>query len=200
MRWLINQIVDSGQSVNVPEFTPEYFPGDDLFSILRPTGLPIGNLTSQLWANVYLNGFDHFVKRTLRCPAYLRYVDDCLLFGDYKTELWDCLKQMIRYLYRMRLLLHSGSQPRPVSDGVPFLGFVTYPDKRLLKRRKGIAFQRTLKRLEHSFRRNKVSLVDVTIRIQAWVNHCSYGNTAGLRVSVLGRVCFHRNGRKRHPE
>ena len=65
-----------------------YFPGDDLLAALRPRGLPIGNLTSQFWANGYLNPFDHFVKRELRCPAYLRYVDDFLLFGDDKASLW----------------------------------------------------------------------------------------------------------------
>jgi hypothetical protein len=57
-----------------------YFPGDDLFAVLRPRGLPIGNLTSQFWANVYLNPFDHFIKRILRCHGYVRYVDDLLFF------------------------------------------------------------------------------------------------------------------------
>ncbi len=58
-----------------------YFPGDDLFAICRPRGLPIGNLTSQFWANVLLDPIDHFVKRELRCPGYVRYVDDLLLFS-----------------------------------------------------------------------------------------------------------------------
>ena len=58
------------------EYDMVYFPGDDLFAANRPRGLPIGNLTSQFWANCYLNAFDHFVTRELGCPAYLRYVDD----------------------------------------------------------------------------------------------------------------------------
>jgi len=49
-----------------------FFPGDDLFAASRPCGLPIGNLTSQSLANCYLNSFDHFVKRELHCPAYVR--------------------------------------------------------------------------------------------------------------------------------
>jgi len=53
-----------------------YFPGDDLLAAARPRGLPIGNLTSQNWANVYLNDLDQFVKHRLRCHAYLRYADD----------------------------------------------------------------------------------------------------------------------------
>ena len=65
-----------------------YFPGDDLLAATRPRGLPIGNLTSQNWANVYLNDLDQFVKHELRCRAYLRYCDDFLLFADDKATLW----------------------------------------------------------------------------------------------------------------
>jgi RNA-directed DNA polymerase len=74
--WLIDGILHSGRGVLRDAYDMVYFPGDDLFAPLRPRGLPIGNLTSQFWANVYLNPFDHFVKRVLRCPGYVRYVDD----------------------------------------------------------------------------------------------------------------------------
>ncbi|NIA29056.1 MAG: hypothetical protein GWP06_03975 [Actinobacteria bacterium] len=82
--WLIKKILQSGVDVLSEEYEMSYFPGDDLFAPLRPRGLPIGNLTSQFWANCFLNPFDHFVKRELRCPAYLRYVDDFLLFSNSK--------------------------------------------------------------------------------------------------------------------
>ena len=73
--WLIDQIIDNS---NHQEAHLQWFPGDDLFSpIERKRGLPIGNLTSQFWGNVYLNRFDHFVKEELRVPGYIRYVDDC---------------------------------------------------------------------------------------------------------------------------
>jgi RNA-directed DNA polymerase len=75
--WLCDQILASGVGVLSEVYEMVYFTQDDLFAASRPRGLPIGNLTSQFWGNVYLNGFDHFVKRELRCPAYLRYVDDC---------------------------------------------------------------------------------------------------------------------------
>ncbi len=62
--------------------------GEDLFSVRRiARGLPIGNLTSQFWANVYLNALDHFVKHELRCKGYVRYMDDFLLFGHDKATL-----------------------------------------------------------------------------------------------------------------
>ncbi len=74
--WLCDQIMASGAGVLADEYDMVYFPGDDLFAALRRRGLPIGNLTSQFWSNCYLDPFDHFVKRELRCKAYLRYVDD----------------------------------------------------------------------------------------------------------------------------
>ena len=79
--WLVDLILYSGRGVLSEEYEMRWFPGDDLFAALRPRGLPIGNLTSQFWANCYLNPFDHFVKRELGCPGYVRYVDDLLLFG-----------------------------------------------------------------------------------------------------------------------
>ena len=84
--WLIERILASGRGVLSEEYDMVYFPNDDLFSINRPRGLPIGNLTSQWWANCYLNPFDQFVKRELGCHGYLRYVDDFLLFSNNKRE------------------------------------------------------------------------------------------------------------------
>ena len=84
--WLCDRILQSGAGVLSEEYEMVYFEGDDIFSVNRPRGLPIGNLTSQFWANVYLNQFDHFVKRELKCPAYLRYVDDFLLFSADASE------------------------------------------------------------------------------------------------------------------
>jgi len=79
---------NSGAEVLKGEYALVWFPGDDLLSPLqRPRGLPIGNLTSQFWSNCYLDPFDHFIKRELRCGAYLRYVDDFAVFGDSKRQL-----------------------------------------------------------------------------------------------------------------
>jgi hypothetical protein len=69
---LCAKIIDSGAGVLTAEYDMRYFPGDNLFAADRPRGLPIGNLTSQFWANVYLDRLDQFVKHTLRCPAYVR--------------------------------------------------------------------------------------------------------------------------------
>lgn len=65
-----------------------WFPGDDLFAANRPRGLPVSNLTSQFWSNCYLNPLDWFITQDLGCSAYLRYVDDFVLFSDSKRQLY----------------------------------------------------------------------------------------------------------------
>jgi len=162
-----------------------------LFAVYRDRGLPIGNLTSQFWANVFLNSFDHFVKRELRCKGYLRYVDDFLLFADDKDTLWRWKNAIVARLKKMRLSIHPHAHPRPVSEGIPFLGFTIYPDKSRIKRRKGIYFQRKLKRLVKEYYAGNVELSNVNASVQGWVNHVRYGNTVGLRKSVLGKNLYH---------
>jgi len=151
------------------------------------SGLPIGNLTSQFWANVYLNPFDHFVKRELRCKGYVRYVDDVLLFAEDKATLWSWRAAIVERLARFRLTIHPGAHPRPVSEGVPFLGFVTFPYRRRLKRRKGVYYQRKLRALIAAYQAGEIPLEQVTASVQGWVNHVRYGNTVGLRKAVLGQ-------------
>ncbi|MEH6824433.1 MAG: reverse transcriptase/maturase family protein [Motiliproteus sp.] len=68
-------------------------------------GLPIGNLTSQYFANLYLNDTDHWIKQHLKAPAYLRYVDDLMLLGDDKAQLWNCRDHMIERLENLGLQL-----------------------------------------------------------------------------------------------
>ena len=144
--WLADRIMDGGAGVLANEYAMVYFPGDDLFAANRPRGLPIGNLTSQFWANVYLNELDQFVKRELRCPAYLRYVDDMLLFADDKRQLWAWKDAICGRLAKLRLTIHvRESTVYPVATGIPFLGFRVYPDHRRLKRRNGVAFARRLR-------------------------------------------------------
>ena len=79
---LCHTLIAGGRDVLAEAYTPVLFPGDDLFALNRPRGLPIGNLTSQFWANVMLHPLDLFIKQELHCRAYLRYCDDLLLFAD----------------------------------------------------------------------------------------------------------------------
>ena len=185
---LVDHILDGGKGVPSEEYTMVYFSGDDLFAINRPRGLPIGNLTSQFWANVYLNPFDHYVKRSLRCRGYVRYVDDMLLFGDDPSTLWTWKQAVEKRLAHLRLTIHPGAQPRPVREGIPFLGFTVFPNRRRLKRRKGVHFQRRLKALLFAFMNGEIREEQLSASIHGWVNHVRYGNTRGLQQAVLRPV------------
>ncbi len=186
--WLCQQIIESGTGVLSEEYHMTWFPGDDLLAAARPRGLPIGNLTSQFWANVYLSVFDHFVQRELRCAAYLRYVDDFLLFADDKAILWQWKTAIEQRLARLRLTIHPGAHPRPVTEGFPFLGFVIYPRRRRLKRRKGIYFQRKLHKMLADFHAGRLPPERLAACVQGWANHARFGNTVGLRKAVLGQA------------
>ncbi len=183
---LIDLILESGRGVLAEMYDMVYFPGDDLLAASRPRGLPIGNLTSQFWANVYLNSFDHFVKRELRCRAYLRYVDDFLLFAADKATLWGWKKALVERLARLRLVIHSAAHPRPATEGIPFLGFIVYPESRRLKRRNGLAFRRHFLSLLAAYRVGEIPLDYLDASVLGWINHACYANTTGLRRAVLG--------------
>jgi retron-type reverse transcriptase len=186
-RWLIDQILESGAGVLAQEYDMVYFPGDDLLAAIRPRGLPIGNLTSQFWANCYLNELDQFIKRELKCPAYLRYVDDFLLFGHSKQQLWDWKAAINTFLPRLRLTMHQASSTvYPVANGIPFLGFVTYPTHRLLKRRNGLAFRRRFKAQLRQLAAGQLDYAGVTASVRGWLAHASHGQTYGLRRALLG--------------
>ncbi len=186
--WLIDRILESGQGVLAEQYKMVYFSGDDLFAVNRPRGLPIGNLTSQFWANCYLNAFDHFVKRDLGCKGYVRYVDDFLLFADDKPILWQWLATMRDKLAELRLALHPGAHPRPVTEGIPFLGFVVYPDYRRVKRRKVVHYKRNLKKLLHEYRLGNIAQERVQASVCGWINHVRYADTWRLRETVLRDV------------
>lgn len=131
------------------------------------------------------------MTRELRPPAYLRYVDDFLLFGDDKSQLWACRGAMIERLAGLRLTIHEESaQVRPTAHGIPFLGFVVYPTHRLLKRRKGIAYRRRLAGLLDAYRRGEIGRDAVGQSVLGWINHVRYGDTWGLRRAILREVCL----------
>ncbi|GAB4450238.1 MAG: RNA-directed DNA polymerase [Anaerolineae bacterium] len=185
--WLIDRIIASGEGVQSEAYQMRWFDGDDLFAALRPRGLPIGNLTSQFWANCYLNPLDHFIKRELRCRGYLRYVDDLALFSNDKADLWRWRAGLVERLGQLRLTCHAEAQPRSVCEGIPFLGYVIFPQRRQLKRRKGIYYRRHLYRLFEMYRAGQIPLDDVSASVQGWANYVSYGNTIGLRRAIFSR-------------
>ena len=185
---LIRKILTSGKDVLTGNYDMVYFKGDSLLDVCRDRGLPIGNLTSQFWANCYLNPFDHFVKRELRCPGYVRYVDDFILFGNCKKTMHQWLGAIVWRMARLRLTIHEGAHPRPVTEGIPFLGFVVYPERRRLKRRKGVFYRKRLKKMIEEYRDGQITMEQLNNSVRGWVNHVRFANSIGLRKEIF-RQC-----------
>lgn len=115
--------------------------------VSRAKGLPLGNLTSQLFANVYLNPFDHFLKEQLRAEVYLRYSDDFVIASKDRAWLEDQILVIASFLKTVLVLdLHPQKMfIRPWHWGIDWLGYVVYPDRVIMR---GISKRRMCNRLD----------------------------------------------------
>jgi RNA-directed DNA polymerase len=125
-------------------------PHKTLFKARPECGLPIGNLTSQFFANVSLDALDQFIKHTLKARYYVRYCDDLVLLSTEKPQLEDWEQRIAEFLdERLRLSVNERRSLRPVSDGLDFLGYITRPHYRLARRRVVGALWERLSLAEH---------------------------------------------------
>ena len=196
--WLIDTIID-GSNPQGQEL--EYFPGDDLLTPLwHRRGLPIGNLTSQFFANLYLSPFDHFVKEQLKANKYLRYVDDFALFSDDRAFLAEARIAIEHYLSGLRLRIHPiKSQLAATRHGANFVGFRILPSgegfsravrirvrNRSLRRARG-----RLREMQQAYTAGELSLEALVQRLQSWEAHLLHGDTHHLRRDIFDRTVFH---------
>lgn len=198
IRWLIRLLLESGVGALESEADRPWFAGDDLFAATRPRGLPIGNLTSQFWSNVYLDPIDHFMKRTMRVPVYLRYVDDFALFANDKCHLWAAKQALIERLAKLRLRLHvAQAQVAPTAVGTPWLGFVVYPDRRRIKARNVRHFTRRFRAQWDAYQEGRLSFAALDASVCGWLAFIRHAHTWGLKDHVVGPWPPHGQGRCR---
>ena len=189
--WLIDTIIDAS---NPQEDASFYFPGDTLFTPTeRRRGLPIGNLTSQFFANAYLNGFDHYVKETLKAAQYIRYVDDFALFSDDLSFLREAQEAIRQYLNQLRLQLHPvKSQIRATKVGANFLGFRVLPDRIRVRSENLRRARRRFKKIQQQYLRREIGLNKVNQSVQSWLAHLDHGDTWRLREKIFTSLVFKR--------
>ncbi|MEI7842866.1 MAG: RNA-directed DNA polymerase [Gallionellaceae bacterium] len=178
---LMDAIIDGS---NPQEPVNLIFPSDDLFApYQRRRGLPIGNLTSQLFGNIYLNGLDHFVKEVLRVQGYVRYVDDFAIFHDDTAMLAHWQQQIARYLEGRRMVLHP-RKTRIVACAEPaeFLGLVLHGNGyRRLPEGNVRRFRNRLRGLRDQWRVGTIEAEAIQQRVQSWIAHAEHANTWRLR-------------------
>ena len=159
----------------------------DSFSISDGRGLPIGNLTSQYFANHYLSGVDHHVKEQLRIPCYVRYMDDMLLFGHDEAFLHDAVYCLQERLDEIGLSLKTPVF-RDVHQGVDFLGYKIYPRKRLLERRSKIRFARKMREYMENLNRAIWAEKEYAEHVLPLIAFVRQAATKRYRMSVNSRL------------
>lgn len=150
-------------------------------------GIPIGNLTSQLFANVYMNEFDQFVKHRLRVKHYARYTDDFLMVGSSREELTELVPTIGDFLGReLALTLHPGKiAVRSVYHGVDFLGYVVLPGHRLLRTKtKRRMFVKMGRKME-DYRLGRITRTSVERSLQSYLGVLSHANAHRLTEKLL---------------
>jgi retron-type reverse transcriptase len=163
-------------------------PGGDLFALRRiARGLPIGNLTSQFWANVYLNPLDQFVKHELRCQGYVRYMDDFVLFHHDRQCLRDWGAALKERLGALRLEMHPDKYGMgPTRRGVDFCGFVVFADGRIRVRTATVRrFHRRYRARLAAVNRHELDIRVVMDSVRAWIGHVRHAQSWNLRRAVL---------------
>lgn len=163
-----------------------------------PDGLPIGNLTSQLLANVYLHELDIFAKHSLRERHYMRYMDDFCIVHHDKAHLQQLRATIEAFLWReLRLTTNAKTQVFPVAmshgRGLDFLGYRIWPTHRRLRKSSISRMSRTLRKLQKQYARGQVGLDKISQSVSSWLAHAAHADTLGLRRSLLSRFAFIRS-------
>lgn len=176
--WLLREIVDS--------FFSEY---SDIFTT---RGLPIGNLTSQLFANIYLNELDQFVKNKMRLKLYARYTDDFVIVWKNERELKSMLSEIRSFLKdRLSLELHPKKIViRKYSQGIDFLGYIVLPHYQLLRTKTKRRVFKKLKMRIGRYRAGEISEKSLNQSLQSYLGVLSHADTYNLRQKLLNQFWF----------
>lgn len=148
--------------------------------------MPLGNLTSQFFANVYLHELDYFIKNILKVKFYIRYVDDFVILHHSRKQLEIWKKQIDEFLLReLRLELHAQkSRVIPVARGIDFVGFRNFCRYSVLR-------NRSLQKMKKNVRLFEKSLIDfrfLSESFQGWQAHASWADTRKLRLRTKEKI------------
>ncbi|MFA6650825.1 MAG: RNA-directed DNA polymerase, partial [Candidatus Paceibacterota bacterium] len=149
----------------------------------NPKGIPIGNLTSQLFANVYLNELDQYVKRVLRKKYYIRYMDDFLILDTDKKHLHKIKEEIRVFLWdELKLTLHpKKAEVFPIDKGVDFLGYVLKNGKRYLRKDTVKRFMKKRRKYRAMIRNGKLEKNRLRDADASWKGYCKFADSHMLR-------------------
>jgi RNA-directed DNA polymerase len=158
-------------------------------------GIPIGNLTSQLFANLYLNELDQYAKHQLHLHYYIRYMDDVVILSEDKKEMRDVLEELSIFLQsELRLQLNNKTAIRPISTGIEFVGYRIWPTHRKLKKKTTKKMKRRLRYLKRAYARGEVSADEVRSTLMSYLGYMKHADCYNLKRKILSDLVLVRSG------
>lgn len=149
-------------------------------------GLPIGNLTSQLFANIYLNELDNYVKEELKIKRYIRYMDDFLLITESKEELHECLRKIENFLKtKLKLELNNKTRIFPARLGIEFVGFIHYAEYTKIRKSTWKRSKKKLKKAVQQFKNEKISEITFYSKFSSIIGNLKHVNAQETLKNVL---------------
>ncbi len=156
---------------------------------IKGKGLPLGNYTSQFFANVYLNNLDYFIKHRLQAKYYIRYVDDFVILHKEKKALLEFRNKIEKYLKNLKLELHPDkSEIHALRNGITFLGYRIFYHYKLLKKRNISYFLKRLERKVNLYRCGLIERENLESFLQGWFGYSKFANTYKLRQKILNLI------------
>ena len=154
-------------------------------------GIPIGNFTSQYFANIYLNELDQYIKRTIKNSTYVRYMDDFILLAKTKQECKQLKELISKFLMEnLELELNKKSRYYPYKMGVNFCGYRIFTTHRLLRVDSKKKIKRKVKKWNKQYMKNTINFSHVSQSINSWLGHSSHCNSYNLKKKILNSCIF----------
>jgi len=160
-------------------------PEDRLFG----KGMPIGNLTSQMFANLYLNELDQYCKRELSIKYYVRYMDDVIILSDNKKLLHE-YKTLIEDFLNNKLNLHLNNKTaiRPITLGVEFVGFKVWPTHIKMRKSTALKMKRRIKYVVKQYNKNLIPFDKVNAIVQSYMGIMKHCNSYNLQEKIFNKL------------
>lgn len=192
--WLLDTIInceDTKFGLPLDTDPGECAPEDRLADV----GMPIGNLTSQMFANLYLNEVDQYAKHELRLHYYIRYMDDIIILHYDKKYLHAIKDDIERFLNdNLALQLNGKTAIRPISCGIEFVGFRIWPTHRKLKKKTALKMKHRLKYLQKAYARGEIGFDEVNASMQSYFGLLKHCNSYNLRKKLCQTFVFTKGG------
>ncbi len=158
---------------------------------LEEKGLPIGNYTSQYFANIYLNGLDHYLKEKLRVKYYVRYMDDFIALVPTLEEAKELLSKIQQYVEeKLHLELNQKSRYYPNQFGIDFCGFEIYEDFRKLRLRSKKKIKKKIKKWNQLYKAGVLDFQEALLSWNAWIAHSNHASCYRLQNKLYQQIEF----------